>query len=60
MVSAPIWSFKSKILKKFKINGIDSERIIFAKRVSISQHLARHKLADLFLDTSNYNAIPQQ
>ena len=47
---------KAKFLKKFKINGIDSERIIFAKRVSISQHLARHKLADLFLDTSNYNA----
>ena len=47
---------KAKLLKKFKINGVDSERIIFAKRVSISQHLARHKLADLFLDTSNYNA----
>ena len=36
--------------------GIDSERIIFAKRMSMEDHLARHKSADLFLDTYPYGA----
>ena len=30
-------------------------RIIFAKKIDIEEHLARHKLADIFLDTFNYN-----
>ena len=37
--------------------GINPERIIFAPRVASSaDHLARHRLADLFLDTLPYNA----
>jgi predicted O-linked N-acetylglucosamine transferase (SPINDLY family) len=36
--------------------GIDAERIIFAKRVPLSEHLGRHQCADLFLDTLPYNA----
>ena len=36
--------------------GIDAERLIFAKRLPSSAHLARHRLADLFLDTLPYNA----
>jgi len=36
--------------------GIDSKRIIFGKRVSYQNHLARLKLCDLFLDTAPYNA----
>lgn len=37
--------------------GISPERIIFAARVpSNEDHLARHRLAELFLDTLNYNA----
>ena len=36
--------------------GVDSSRLIFAERVSSSGHLARHKLADLFLDTFIFNA----
>ncbi len=36
--------------------NIDPERLVFAQRVPISDHLARHRLADLFLDTFNYNA----
>ena len=35
---------------------IDSKRIIFAKRMNMSDHLARHKAADLFIDTLPYNA----
>jgi protein O-GlcNAc transferase len=38
-------------------HGIAPQRIIFAERVaSAADHLARHRLADLFLDTFPYNA----
>lgn len=36
--------------------GVDAERLIFAKRMPLPEHLARHRLADLFLDTLPYNA----
>lgn len=36
--------------------GIDQNRIIFAEKIEPSLHLARHKLADLFLDTFPCNA----
>jgi predicted O-linked N-acetylglucosamine transferase (SPINDLY family) len=37
--------------------GIDPERILFAPRLDrIEDHLARHRQADLFLDTLPYNA----
>jgi predicted O-linked N-acetylglucosamine transferase (SPINDLY family) len=36
--------------------GIDPSRLLFAKRVPQNEHLARHWLADLFLDTLPYNA----
>ncbi len=37
--------------------GIDPTRLVFAERVpDKSQHFARHRLADLFLDTFSYNA----
>jgi predicted O-linked N-acetylglucosamine transferase (SPINDLY family) len=39
-----------------KRNGVESERLIFANRLPIEEHLARHTLADLFLDTLPYNA----
>ena len=38
------------------IRGIAPERLIFAPRVDLDAHLARHRLADLFLDTLPYNA----
>ena len=47
----------SKNLKKEALkNGISEDRIIFAKRVSMEEHLARHKAADLFIDTYPYGA----
>ncbi len=37
--------------------GVNPERIVFAKRLpSSADHLARHRLADLFLDSLPYNA----
>ena len=38
------------------LKGINSDRLIFAKRVPLAEHLARHRLADLFLDTLPYTA----
>jgi predicted O-linked N-acetylglucosamine transferase (SPINDLY family) len=37
-------------------HGIAADRLIFAEHVPKEQHLARHQLADLFLDTLFYNA----
>jgi len=37
-------------------HGVAVERLIFAPRVSIDLHLARHRQADLFLDTFPYGA----
>jgi len=37
--------------------GVDPARIVFAPRVpSMADHLARQRLADLFVDTTDYNA----
>lgn len=36
--------------------GVAAERLVFAPRMDLNKHLARHKLADLFLDTLPYNA----
>jgi predicted O-linked N-acetylglucosamine transferase (SPINDLY family) len=37
--------------------GVDGQRLIFANRMpSLQEHLARHRAADLFLDTRPYNA----
>ncbi|MFO1316703.1 MAG: tetratricopeptide repeat protein [Burkholderiales bacterium] len=36
--------------------GVDARRLVFAPRVTLPEHLARQRLADLFLDTLPYNA----
>jgi predicted O-linked N-acetylglucosamine transferase (SPINDLY family) len=36
--------------------GVAPQRLAFAPRVHLAEHLARHRLADLFLDTMPYNA----
>jgi protein O-GlcNAc transferase len=36
--------------------GVDPARLVFAGRAKLEDHLARHRLADLFLDTLPYNA----
>jgi predicted O-linked N-acetylglucosamine transferase (SPINDLY family) len=47
---------KSNLQKEAKQRGIDPSRLVFAENVTKEDHLARHKLADLFLDTFNFNA----
>jgi predicted O-linked N-acetylglucosamine transferase (SPINDLY family) len=36
--------------------GVDAQRLVFAQRLRTDEHLARHRVADLFLDTLPYNA----
>jgi predicted O-linked N-acetylglucosamine transferase (SPINDLY family) len=38
------------------VRGIDAARLVFAPKLDATAHLARHQLADLFLDTLPYNA----
>jgi predicted O-linked N-acetylglucosamine transferase (SPINDLY family) len=46
----------TNLQKEAVARGLDPNRLIFAKRMKLPDHLARHKLADLFLDTLPYNA----
>lgn len=57
-----LWLLESNTLAKKHLQreaarrGVDPQRLIFAPRVPIAEHLARHQHADLFLDTLPYNA----
>ena len=44
------------IRKEAETRGVEGSRIVFAKRMPLDEHLARHRLADLFIDTLPYNA----
>ena len=46
----------SNLRSEAVVRGINSERLIFAKRMPAPDHLARHRIANLFLDTLPYNA----
>ena len=46
----------TNLRKEAVARGIDADRLKFAKRITLADHLARHKLADLFLDTLPSNA----
>jgi predicted O-linked N-acetylglucosamine transferase (SPINDLY family) len=49
-------STKNKIYQNARVYEIPSSRIIFAERLEkLEDHLARYKLADIFLDTYPYN-----
>lgn len=47
---------KSNLRKEAAARGVDTDRLIFAPHAAPDAHLARHQLADLFLDTLPYNA----
>ncbi len=57
-----LWLFGSdqkveeNLRKQAGKRGVDPARVVFARRLPHAEHLARHRLADLFLDTFNYNA----
>lgn len=47
---------KANLFKEAKLRGVSSNQLVFAPRVNLKNHLARHIHADLFLDTLPYNA----
>lgn len=47
---------KRNLLDRAQSSGVDATRLVFAARLPNPQHLARHRLADLFLDTQPCNA----
>jgi predicted O-linked N-acetylglucosamine transferase (SPINDLY family) len=42
--------------KEAQRQNIDPQRLVFLNRMPLQDHLARHRQADLFLDTYPYNA----
>ena len=57
-----LWLFKSSAIAELNLiqeavaRGISSDRLVFADRMPLEDHLARHQMAGLFLDTLPYNA----
>jgi predicted O-linked N-acetylglucosamine transferase (SPINDLY family) len=47
---------ETNLRSEARARGIDPQRIVFAPRAQLPDHLARHRLADLSLDTLPYNA----
>jgi predicted O-linked N-acetylglucosamine transferase (SPINDLY family) len=47
---------KANLAREATARGVAPDRIVFAPRLPLPDHLARHRLADLFLDTLPYNA----
>src|ERR1700694_4050770 len=48
---------QAHLLRGAETSGIAGDRLVFAPRVaSMAEHLGRHALADLMLDTLPYNA----
>ena len=57
-----LWLFEgnaaapANLRREAESRGIAAERLVFAPKVALADHLARHRLADLFLDTQPWNA----
>jgi len=47
---------RDNLRNEAKSRGIEPTRLIFAERTDYASHLSRQQLADLFLDTTPYNA----
>jgi len=47
---------RANLRREAEARGIDPGRLVFAEAAELPAHLARHALADLFLDTLPYNA----
>jgi predicted O-linked N-acetylglucosamine transferase (SPINDLY family) len=47
---------EANLRREAQARGVDPARLVFAGRLKLDEHLARHRLADLFLDTLPYNA----
>jgi protein O-GlcNAc transferase len=47
---------EANLRREAQARGVDPTRLVLAGRLKLDEHLARHRLADLFLDTLPYNA----
>jgi protein O-GlcNAc transferase len=47
---------KLNLRNEAEARGLNPNRLIFANSLKLPEHLARHKVADLFIDTLPYNA----
>ncbi len=47
---------RDNLRREAEARGVDPDRLVFAGRFPIARHLARHQLADLFLDSLPCNA----
>lgn len=47
---------RNNLRKEAETRGVPPERLVFAQRCDIPEHIGRHACADLFLDTLYYNA----
>jgi protein O-GlcNAc transferase len=47
---------EENLAKEAAARGVDPARLVYADRIKLDAHLARHRLADLFLDTLPYGA----
>ena len=56
-----LWLYKSNqwsrnnLYKEARKRKVDPDRLIFAEKLPLNKHLARHSLGDLALDTFNFN-----
>jgi predicted O-linked N-acetylglucosamine transferase (SPINDLY family) len=48
--------FETNMRREAVARGVKGSRLVFASKVPKPKHLARHRLADLFLDTRYYTA----
>src|SRR5262249_9164995 len=56
-LSKPTDETQKNLRKEAEARGVRADRLIFAERLpSMGNHLARYKLADVFLDTQPYGA----
>jgi predicted O-linked N-acetylglucosamine transferase (SPINDLY family) len=49
-------SVKKHLRQEAAKHGIEANRLVFAPRMGMAEHLSRHRQADLFLDTFPYTA----
>ena len=48
---------RANLVREAASAGLDPSRLVFAPRRPMAEHLARHRAADLFLDTQPVNAL---
>ena len=55
LLKANKWA-EQNLRRESQSRGVHPDRLVFADRMPTPEHLSRHRLADLFLDTFNFNA----